>query len=384
VTWAPLLAAAPWLAAMLYVLWRVRQSRSLDEYSAIAPPEAPPLTVIIPARNEAANIARCVASLVRSEYPALEIIVVDDHSADDTSRVAVDAGAGDARLRVVHAPDLPPGWLGKQWACAHGVSLAHGRVLCFTDADTVHAPDLHARSVRALLDRRADVLSVAGMQELGTFWERLVQPQIFALLFARYGGTEIVSHATKPEDVIANGQYMLFQRTAYDALGGHASVRGKVAEDLALAMRAKGQGMRVHFIRGLEQLSTRMYSSLGALIRGWMKNVYAGGIEALPAGRTFRLVYPLILFAPLIAWLAPPVAGVFWAVGYVSDSVGTWAIAASVVLFVWWLLVYGALARRPWYAVLAPLGNLVLAYIFMRSIARGTSVEWKGRAYQVE
>jgi chlorobactene glucosyltransferase len=381
---APLLAAAPWLAAMVFVLWRVRQSRSLDEYSAIALPDAPPLTVIVPARDEAANIGRCVASLVQSSYRALEIIVVDDHSADDTSRIAVDAGAGDSRVRVVRAPDLPVGWLGKQWACAYGVSLARGRILCFTDADTVHGPDLHARSVRALLDRHADLLSVAGTQELGTFWERLVQPQLFAVLFARYGGTEIVSRATRPEDVIANGQYLLFHRSVYDALGGHASVKGKVAEDLALAMRAKRQGRRVHFIQGVGQLSTRMYSSLGAMVRGWMKNVYAGGIEALPPGRFWRALYPLILFAPIVAWLAPPIALGLWALGNVSDAVGTWAIATSMILFVWWVIVYGALARRPWYAVLAPLGNLVLAYIFMRAVARGTAVEWKGRVYQVE
>jgi chlorobactene glucosyltransferase len=382
--WAPLIAAAPWIAAMLFVLWRVRRSRALDEYSAIAPPNAPPLSVIVPARNESANIGRCVASLVTSSYPALEIIVVDDHSVDDTSRIAVGAGAGDPRLRVVRAPDLPQGWLGKQWACAYGVSLARGRVLCFTDADTVHATDLHARSVAALLDRRADVLSVVGTQELGSFWERLVQPQIFALLFARYGGTEIVSHAKRPEDVIANGQYMLFRRTAYEALGGHASVKGKAAEDLALAIGAKQEGMNVHLIQGLEQLSTRMYSSLGGLVRGWMKNVYAGGIEALPPGRAWRFLYPLILLAPIIAWLAPPAALFLWALGFTSDAIGTWAIATSIVLLVWWLIVYGVMARRPWYAVLAPLGNLVLAYIFLRSITRGRSVEWKGRAYRLE
>lgn len=383
-TWAPLLAAAPWLAAVLVVLWRVSQSRRLDEYSATAPPDAPPLSVIVPARDEAANIARCVASLVASTYPALDIIVVDDHSADDTGRLAREAGAGDPRLRVVPAPDLEPGWLGKQWACAYGASLARGRVLCFTDADTVHAADLHVRSVRALLDRDADLLSVAGMQELGTFWERLVQPQVFALLFARYGGTEVVSRAQRPEDVIANGQYLLFQRASYDALGGHASVKGKVAEDLALAIRAKRQGMRVHLIQGLEQLSTRMYASLGALVRGWMKNVYAGGIESLPPGRVWRALYPAMLLAPILIWLGPPIALVLWAAGLASDPVGTWACITSAILLVGWAIVYGAMTRRPWYAFLAPIGNLLLAYIFLRAIARGTRVEWKGRAYEVE
>jgi chlorobactene glucosyltransferase len=308
VSWAPLLAAAPWLAFTAIVLWRASRSRRLDEYPATPPPDAPTLTVIVPARNEAANITRCVASLLTSTYPALDIIVVDDHSTDDTARLARDAGAGDPRLRVASAPALEAGWLGKQWACAHGASLARGGVLCFTDADTVHAPDLHVRSVRALIDRGADVLSVAGTQELGTFWERLIQPQVFALLFARYGGTEVVSRAKRPENVIANGQYLLFRRSSYEALGGHASVRRKVAEDLALAMRAKRLGMRVHIIAGLDQLSTRMYASLGALMRGWMKNAYAGGIETLPPGRAWRVLYPVMLLAPILFWLAPPLA----------------------------------------------------------------------------
>lgn len=381
---APLLAAAPWLAAVAIVLWRVRQSRSLQGYSAEPLAESPILSVIVPARNEAGNIARCVTSLCASTYPALDIIVVDDHSADETARIARDACTGDPRLRVITAPELQPGWLGKQWACAQGASLARGRLLCFTDADTVHAPDLHVRSVRALIDRRADLLSVAGMQELGTFWERLIQPQVFALLFARYGGSEIVSRASRPEDVIANGQYMLFQRSSYDALGGHASVRRKVAEDLALAMRAKRAGMQVHLIQGLDQLSTRMYASLGALVRGWMKNVYAGGIETLPPGRLVRLLYPVMLLAPILFWLAPPMVLGLWAAGAVSDGTGTWALATCAILLVWWLIVYAAMTRRPWYALAAPMGNLLLGYIFLRAIARGTRVEWKGREYEVE
>ena len=382
-TWAPLLAAAPWLAAMLVVLWRVSRTRHLSEYPAAPQPNARGLSVIVPARDEASNIARCVRSLVASTYPALDIIVVDDHSTDDTARIAREASAGDARVRVVSAPALAPGWLGKQWACAHGASFATGDLLCFTDADTVHAPDLHVRSVRALLDRSADLLSVTGRQEAETFWERLIQPQIFSLLGARYGGTEVVSAARRPEDVIASGQYLLFQRAAYDTLGGHASVRGKVAEDLALAMRARRHGMRVYLIAGLEQLSTRMYTSLGALVRGWMKNAYAGGIETVPHERAWLLMYPVMLLAPIVVWLAPPVALAMWAAGYAPDAVGTWAIATSAVLLVWWIIVYGAMTRRPWYALAAPIGHVLLAYIFLRAIARGARVEWKGRTYEV-
>lgn len=382
-TWPPLVAAAPWLAGLLLVVWRVRQSRSLDAYEASARPDSPLLSVIVPARNEAANIGRCVRSILQSNYPRLEVIVVDDHSTDATATLAREAGAGDARLHVVSAPDLASGWLGKQWACAHGASIARGEILCFTDADTVHASDLHARAVRALHARQADLLSVAGTQELGTFWERLIQPQIFAVLFARYGGTEVVSNARRPEDVIANGQYLLFRRVAYDALGGHASVRDKVAEDLGLAMRAKRQGMRVHLILGPRQLVTRMYESLGALVRGWMKNVYAGGVEALPAGRVFRAAFPLLLLSPIMVWLAPFVALLFALLGMGSQALKTWAIATSAVTLLWWLIVYALIGRRPWYAAIAPIGNLVLGYIFVRAIARGRLVEWKGREYRL-
>jgi chlorobactene glucosyltransferase len=383
VSWPPLLAAAPWLAGLLLVLWRVRQSRSLASYDASPLADSLLLSVIVPARDEAANIGRCVRSILQSTYPVLEVIVVDDHSTDATSTLAREAGAGDVRLRVAPAPDLPRGWLGKQWACAHGASLARGEVLCFTDADTVHAPDLHVRSVRALLARNADLLSVAGRQELGTFWERLVQPQIFSILFARYGGSEVVSNAKRPEDVIANGQYLLVRRAAYDALGGHASVRGKVAEDLGLAMRAKREGMRVHLILGPDQLVTRMYQSLGALLRGWMKNVYAGGIEALPEGRGFQALFPILLLSPLIVWLAPLVALVFALFGAGSEGLETWSIVTSAVMLVWWLMAYTLIGRRPWYAFLAPIGNLVLGYIFVRAIARGRQVEWKGREYRL-
>ena len=126
-----------------------------------------------------------------------------------------------------------------------------------------------------------------------------------------------------------------------------------------------------------------MYRSLGDLVRGWMKTVYAGGIETLPPGRAWRALYPLILLAPIVVWLAPPIALALWWIGLASDSVGSWAIATCAVLVVCWTIIYAAMTRRPWYALAAPLGNVVLAYIFLRAIARGRQVEWKGRAYEV-
>src|SRR5215211_3229915 len=175
-----LLTTSPWVLFPLLTLWRARGSRSLGEEPAEAPADAPLVSVVIPARNERRNIGRCLTSVLAARYPRLEVVVVDDHSDDGTGDAA--RALGDPRLRVLENPPLPDGWMGKQWACATGAAAARGEVICFADADTAHAPDLLPRAVHAMRARRADMLSVIGSQEMGTFWERVVQPQVFAVL----------------------------------------------------------------------------------------------------------------------------------------------------------------------------------------------------------
>ena len=145
------------------------------------------MSVVVPARDEAVNIGSCVASLAASTYPDFELVVVDDRSSDGTATLARAMGPGNARaLRVLDGTELPEGWLGKPWACAQGAAGATGELLLFTDADTVHGPDLLGRAVAALEEDRADLLTVTGRQLMGSFWERLVQPQIFLMMIFRF------------------------------------------------------------------------------------------------------------------------------------------------------------------------------------------------------
>ena len=379
-----LLAAIwPWLVFPLIALWRTRGSRSLDEADATPPVPAPPVAVIIPARDEAANIARCVRSVLASTWPALDVIVVDDHSSDGTAALARDAGAGDPRLRIVDAPPLPEGWMGKQWACATGATAApRARVLLFTDADTVHAPDLVARAVHEMRSRGAVLLSVIGAQEMRTFWERVVQPHVFAVMAARYGSTERVTRARRADDKLANGQCLFVDRGAYDAAGGHAAVRASVSEDLMLAKRLFSAGGHVVLVLGPRQLATRMYDSLGALVRGWRKNVFAGGREAMPFGVAGRLLFPLLLLFPPALSLVPPVLVALGLAGLADAFTLRWAGAATLLLLGWWAIVYRRLGLPAWWALTFPLGAAVLGYIVVGAIARGSRVEWKGRAYR--
>jgi chlorobactene glucosyltransferase len=378
---APILWTLPWIVPPIAALVRSLNSRSLGDVPVGAPNPAPLVSVIIPARNEERNIERCVRSVLGTQYPSLGVIVVNDHSTDATVAIARAIAREDNRLVVVDAPDLPEGWFGKQWACATGAWIARGELLLFTDADTRHGPDLLPRAVNALRDRDAALLSVAGHQEMHSFWECIIQPQMFALLSIRYGGTEHVSNARRAVDVIANGQFILVRRDAYDAVGGHAAVRDRVAEDMALGQEFFRAGQRVVLMLALHQFSTHMYASLRELIVGWRKNIYAGGRHAALGGRAGRVAYPALLLAIPIVGLAPPVALLLAVIGVLSGAWLAWSAIVVAVSIVFWAAIYAFMGQSVSYAFLYPLGLATLLYIAVGAVFRGRRVEWKDRTY---
>lgn len=378
----PVLLALPWLLTPVLTLARARRSRSLDEETPDVPGDAPRVSVVIPARDEARCIARCVESALATRYPRLKVIVVDDHSTDDTGAIVRAMAARDSRLRMVTPEPLPAGWFGKQWACAAGAGVATGEVLAFMDADTSQAPDLVPRAVNAMRARGSDMLTVAGDQELGSFWERMLQPQVFAIMLARFGGTEVVNESRSVAGKIANGQCLFFRRAAYDALGGHAAVRDKVAEDLALAQRMFAAGYHTTLVLGTAQLSTRMYTSLRELVAGWGKNIYAGGMDAMPFGGALgRAVFPLLLVAPALSGLLPPLLLALSLASVLGHGWLVWSAIVTGVNLLWWTGVYLAIGLSPLYALLHPLGAAALLYIALSAIAKGRRVTWKGRRY---
>jgi chlorobactene glucosyltransferase len=378
---AALLGTLPWTLPPIVAVARSAGSRSLDELSRDVPHDAPFVSIVVPARNERRNIERCARSILGSEYPRFELIVVDDHSTDGTGDIARAIAAEDTRLRVIEAPPLPTGWFGKQWACWSGARASRGDLLLFTDADTWHAPDLLPRAVNALRERGAELLTIGGHQEMHSFWERVIQPQMFGLLALRYGGTEQVSNARRAEDAIANGQFILVRRSTYESMGGHELVRDRVAEDLSMAQEWVRAGHRIALLLGVHQFSTHMYASLAELIRGWRKNIYAGGRTAAMGGRVGRALFPFVLLAvPIIGWL-PLIGLVLSAVGVLGTPWLIWSGVSVAASLAFWAGIYHFMGEPPFYAVLYPLGLVMVGYIAAGSIARGQRVEWKNREY---
>lgn len=378
----PFVASLPYMIVPLLMVWRLRGSRTLDGEHADPPAAAPLLSVIIPARNEARNLARCLSGVLAASYRSIEVIVVDDRSEDETGAIARDIASRDRRVRVIEPPPLPNGWFGKQWACENGSMAASGRYLLFEDADTFAGAELYARAVNAMQARGLGFLSVFGKQEMRSFWERVVQPHLFAFIAFRFGGTGEINRSDRVEDKLANGQCIFMTRKAYEAIGGHASVRAKPAEDLALAQRAFAQGVPSEMIIGMDHLSTRMYRSLREIIDGWTKNIFTAAPDAMPGGTLGRLLVPLVLIGVPLLVLLPPLVVLSQLVLPIDVNPMAWALLSTGAMLVFWFLVYGGLAGyTPLYAFTFPLGAGVVLYIVARAMWRGRRVTWKGRDY---
>jgi chlorobactene glucosyltransferase len=364
-----LLASLPWLvpyASIFLLAWR--RPRLTD----VPPVTGRLISIVVPARNEAGNIATLLASLRSSNYAPIEILVVDDRSTDDTAAIVAGIAREDSRVRLIPGEDLPQGWYGKPWACLQGYRAAAGEVILFTDADTRHLPALLGHAAGAL--ESADLLTVVTGQDCVGFWERVVMPQFWVPLGLRYHPM-LVNRARKARDVIANGQFVMVTRREYEAAGTHAAVRGAVAEDLALAQAFHRRGLRVRMWWADDLIRTRMYTGLAHLVEGWSKNLYLGGRASFPEEPLLRFLAPALLSLGFLFWLAPVMA-----LALTAGATWAWWSAGFAAGF-WTLIAYGM--RIPlWYGLSWPLGAAVALGIVVRSTLRGARrVEWRGRVY---
>ena len=333
----------------------------------------PRVSVLVPARNEERNIARCVRSLLAQDYADFEVIVLDD-SEDRTSDI-LQSLAGDERLRVIAGSPLPAGWLGKNWSCHQLAQTATGEILLFTDADTHHHPAMLLDAVTALFAERSDFLSAVPRQELHTWAERLVLP-ILPWSLHTFFPIGLARRLRVRALATAAGQLMLFRREAYAAIDGHRSVRGSVLDDVSLAQHVVKAGLPWSLMDGKARISVRMYRSSREVWNGLSKNLFAVFGCNLPL---FCFVWAWLLW---VAW-EPPLVLVLRATRAVSmpaEVVIPAALATGCCLLLW--LISSLRFRIPWIqAALYPVTMLLMLSIAVRSViwhalGRGT---WKGR-----
>jgi glycosyltransferase involved in cell wall biosynthesis len=339
------------------------------------------LSVIIPARNEEESLPACLESLIAQSEPGFELgkqwelIVIDDRSTDATPAILAQSAAVEG-VRILEAPALDPspqtGFTGKTNACWAGAQAARGKLLLFTDADTIHQPGDLSRARHELAKYDVAMLSYSPRQLTSGMLQRMLMPLVFAELAIAYPPQRV----NVPEDrtAAANGQFILVCQEDYFAVGGHRAVGRSVLEDVALASIFKRSRRKIRFRYAPDALSTRMYRTTAAMLEGWTKNLALLFNTPVPMALIAMLVFLLAIGLPLLAtsvwWLEPWKRTVIWLVwlrglwGFYSRvSKSNFPISDRIL----------ALFGIPLFAWL-----LVRSYIQVRVLKK---VDWKGRSY---
>ena len=353
----PLLAAAIGLVNLL--TWPRRALPARERRSGR-------VSILIPARNEEANIDACVRAV--AARGAHEMVVCDDGSTDATPALLSQLQNEVPSLRVIQGGgDLPAGWLGKPWACERLSRAATGDSFLFVDADVV----VDAAALDHLADLvagwSADVVTAVPRQRMVGWFEQLVLP-LLHLTYVSWLPLPLIWRTHDPRLLAANGQFLWLRRATLASLGGFAAVRGEIVDDMALCRLAKRARLRVLFADGFDLATCRMYRSTREVIDGFSKNLHEG------VGSAFGVVVVIALY--LAAFVAPAVSLL------IAPSVPG-AVAVALALFMRLLLAWRF--RQPvWSALAFPLGAVAFAGIAANSLlwSRRGAIRWKGRSYQ--
>ncbi|MBN1490205.1 MAG: glycosyltransferase [Phycisphaerae bacterium] len=387
------LVALVWASRHLDVSRAKREFPPLDEDSYDAPPEpAPKVSILIAAKDEAANIETAVRTMLEQDYPNFELIVINDRSTDGTrdilDRLAAESSAnGNGRLRVVHIEQLRDGWFGKNNAMREGMTHATGDWLCFSDADCKQTSTRTlSLAMRHALEHGVDFLSVLPFLDARSLWERIIQPVCGAVMVFWFHPRR-VNNPDHPA-AYANGAYMLMTRETYDTIGGHELVKAEVNEDMHMARLTKERQRRLKVVQNDGLYSVRMYTGLGEIWRGWSRIFYGcfGTSRRLRISMLFLLCTNVFPYASaILAWVMVALRG--W-----SDA-GPWAaVAVSATLAVG--LQMSVIARfyrlsrvSPWLAPTFIVGAVIcigmLASAMRRLGGRGTTT-WRGTTYRAD
>lgn len=325
------------------------------------------ISILIPARNEEANLPACLETVLRQGEAVREVLIYNDHSTDGTGEIIRRFAELDKRVRSVAVLPLAEGWCGKNFACAQLAKAATGKFLLFIDADARLAESAAARMVEEMHQRRLTFLSCWPGLELVSFWERMLMPMLNFVVFATFP-TPLSMRLGSPSLGLAHGACLMFERAAYEAIGGHAAVRDQIFEDTRLAQLWRERGESGLCLDGQDVVRVRMYSSFAEIWQGFQKNFFPAFKHELSFW--FFVAFHAVIFLTPFVWLL------------VSPSLAIGLVVLAVLLI---RLLLAWRFRQPlWAALLHPLAEAILLALGLSSWRRcksGQGVAWKGREY---
>ncbi|MBV8519133.1 MAG: glycosyltransferase [Acidobacteria bacterium] len=360
------------LATVVLILWLLALGRTIlnllfvPRLRAASPARTPLVSVIVPARDEERAIGRSVRALLAQTYPALEVIVVNDRSVDDTS--AILAAIDDPRLVVVKGEDPPTSWLGKPWALHQGSLRARGELLLFVDADVLYEEGAVSAAVAQIESRGAALLALFPRFVMRGAWEHIAMPNLPLTAFVVL--PLWLANRTRIRTLaIGGGPGNLIRRADYDAAGGHEALRDAVVDDIALARLVRRAGRRTEIVRADDFVSVRMYHGLREIVGGFTKNFFATLSRNYVAAALSAVLLPLM-------WIAP------YAGAFAGNRIWLAALIAMTLVRV---VLFAALG----YSIASALfGAIPMALVWLWILVRSTwktgirrQLDWRGRTY---
>lgn len=350
-----------WLLQAVACLAHLGEIRTLSRLDPPRPEHWPRVSAIVPIRDEADDIGAALRTRLTDGYPDLEIVAVDDRSADATPDVLAELARSDGRVRVVRIDELPAGWLGKTHALHRGIEAATGEWLLVSDADIHFAPDALAQAVALAQAERLDFIAL--VPEF-----RSASPAVDVLwaVFTRVLATMVSPNKVRdPESRVAmgSGAFMLARRSVFDRTPGYEHLRMETTDDIALGVMMKQAGARCEFINGLGSARVSIYDHLGEFYRGIEKNAGSLATTPLPLVLCALLAAGAVELSPLAALAVGAAEDVAWLTGLgalaaVAATTSTVAALHKNTGMVWpallwpvgWLLVASGVMRAAWLA----------------------------------
>ena len=257
------------------------------------------VSILVPARDEEDRIGQCLESLMSDPYQSLEMVVLDDNSTDRTAEIVHRCASIDNRIRLIKGDELPPGWIGKHWASHQLSEAAVGEYLLFIDADTILAQGTVKSSLYEVQVRNADLLTAIPKRSAECTAERLMFPFID---WAVYCWLPIrAAHRVKNAYLSATfGQFMLFNKQSYKAIGGHEAVRDNIIDDFELGRLTKRSGLKWVLMDGSEVVESLPYGGDLDALRGVSRSVFPALNYHLSILAVFSVVILALGFLPLL------------------------------------------------------------------------------------
>lgn len=336
----------------------------------------PPVSVLVPARNEEKNIEKCVLSLVKQDYPNFELIILDDNSEDDTYKILCKLKKKYPLVKIVTGKGVPREWTGKNFACYSLSKYAKGEWFLFTDADTVHRKNSISSVVNSAIKNRAEFISVIPDIVIESIPEKIFTPLIhFALL--SFLPLKIVNMSRYKRVVIAMGPFMLINADFYRKIGGHESIKNEILDDFRLAQLVKKYGGKAILMDGKENVTVRFYEKFTSVWNGFSKNSF-GAFENSP------IILLPFLFSCLCLYFFPYL---FFFYGLAHSHIEFLPLFQIILILLHAYIITRRFKMHPALIFLHPISVILWELIVLNSMRLtflNRSLRWKQRLYPLK